>query len=192
MNISDKEREIILSHIRGHKVYNTKAKNLFEMLSKSVDSMSNEEAYEILRVSKIYPENKDIDENKITDVMKVMIRYINRFFGVFGEFKYPDDSVDRSFKFFDDKVNYYNALVEELNSKEFNFTKIRVLLALEKIFSDYQELSKCQGLVDINGYIRNNINQMVIKQVRIAANEDMKQREYFLRGLDKKKTRKRG
>lgn len=169
-----------------------KSKAIFELVNKCIDNMSVEEAKEILRVSKKYPENSDIDENKLTDVIKVIIRYIGRFYMVFHDFQYSYEVSVGVYEYYNKRISYYGTIIEELNSDAFTYNKLRVMLASEKIFSDYQELSDCQGLAMINSYIRDNIYSIVSSKLRAIVNSDIIKRDYYLHCDDKKKKRSRG
>ena len=67
------------------------------------------------------------------------------------------------------------------------------MLACEKMFMDYQELSECQGLAEVNEYIRSNIYDIIIKRLQLNISDDMVKREYYLRNgaLNRKRSRGR-
>lgn len=192
MNISNSDRELLIKNYYGCKMVDIKSKTIFDLVNKSIDDMTEEEAKEILRVSKKYPKNSDIDENKLTDVVKVIVRYIGGFYMVFREFQYPYDGLGGMYEFYNKKINYYATIIEELNSDAFTYNKLIVMLASENVFSDYQELSDCQGLAMINSYIRENIYSIVSSKLQAIVNEDIIKRDYYLRCDNKKKKRSRG
>lgn len=189
MNITDKDREAMGGYINTHKTYNCYTKDILEILNSCINNISYEEAMEILRVSKKYSENNDIDENKVSEVIKVITRYINRFFNLFSVFKYNDTGLVRNYDFYNDKVNYYNQLLADFESDKFNFTKVRAVLASEELFSNYQELSDCQGLTEVNAYIRKNICSIITIQIKKSVKDDIRQRQYFIRSGNKRKIR---
>lgn len=192
MNISSNDRELLIKNYYGYKMGDIKSKAIFKLVNKCIDNMSVDEAKEILRVSKKYPENSDIDENKLTDVIKVIIRYIGRFYMVFHDFQYSYEGSVGVYEYYNKRISCYGAIIEELNSDAFTYNKLRVMLASEKIFSDYQELSDCHGLAMINSYIRDNIYSIVSSKLRAIVNSDIIKRDYYLRCDNKKKKRSRG
>lgn len=192
MNISNDDRELLIKNYYGCKMIDIKSKAIFELVNKAIDDMTEEEAKKILRVSKKYPENNDIDENKLTDVIKVIVRYIGRFYMAFHEFQYSYDGSYGMYEYYNKRIDYYGTIIEELNSDTFTYNKLIMMLASEKIFSDYQELSDCQGLAMINSYIRENIYSIVGSKLRAIVNEDIIKRDYYLRCDNKKKKRSRG
>lgn len=192
MNISNDDRELLIKNYYGCKMIDIKSKAIFELVNKAIDDMTEEEAKKILRVSKKYPENNDIDENKLTDVIKVIVRYIGRFYMAFHEFQYSYDGLCGMCEYYNKRIDYYGTIIEELNSDTFTYNKLIMMLASEKIFSDYQELSDCQGLAMINSYIRENIYSIVGSKLRAIVNEDIIKRDYYLRCDNKKKKRSRG
>lgn len=192
MNISNDDRELLIKNYYGCKMIDIKSKAIFELVNKAIDDMTEEEAKKILRVSKKYPENNDIDENKLTDVIKVIVRYIGRFYMAFQEFQYSYDGSYGMYEYYNKRIDYYGTIIEELNSDTFTYNKLIMMLASEKIFSDYQELSDCQGLAMINSYIRENIYSIVGSKLRAIVNEDIIKRDYYLRCDNKKKKRSRG
>ena len=192
MNISSNDRELLIKNYYEYKMVDIKSKAIFELVNKCIDNMSVEEAKEILKVSKKYPENSDIDENKLTDVIKVIIRYIGRFYMVFHDFQYSYEGSVGVYEYYNKRISYYGAIIEELNSDAFTYNKLRVMLAFEKIFSDYQELSDCHGLAMINSYIRDNIYSIVNNKLQAIVNNDINKRDYYLHCDDKKKKRSRG
>ena len=192
MNISGNDKELLIKNYYGFKMVDIKSKAMFELVNKCIDNMSVEEANEILKVSKKYPENSDIDENKLTDVIKVIIRYIGRFYMVFHDFQYSYEGSCGMYEYYNKRISCYGAIIEELNSDAFTYNKLRVMLASEKIFSDYQELSDCHGLAMINSYIRDNIYSIVSSKLRAIVNNDINKRDYYLHCDDKKKKRSRG
>lgn len=192
MNISSNDRELLIKNYYGYKMVDIKSKAIFELVYKAIDDMTDEEAKKILRVSKKYPENNDIDENKLTDVIKVIVRYIGRFCMAFHEFQYSYDGSCGMYEYYNKRIDYYETIIEELNSDTFTYNKLIMMLASEKIFSDYQEFSDCQGLAMINSYIRENIYSIVGSKLRAIVNEDILKRDYYLRCDNKKKRRSRG
>lgn len=192
MNISNDDRELLIKNYYGCKMIDIKSKAIFELVNKAIDDMTEKEAKKILRVSKKYPENNDIDENKLTDVIKVIVRYIGRFYMAFHEFQYSYDGSCGMYEYYNKRIDYYGTIIEELNSDTFTYNKLIMMLASEKIFSDYQELSDCQGLAMINSYIRENIYSIVGSKLRAIVNEDIIKRDYYLRCDNKKKKRSRG
>lgn len=192
MNISSNDRELLIKNYYEYKMVDIKSKAIFELVNKCIDNMSVEEAKEILKVSKKYPENSDIDESKLTDVIKVIIRYIGRFYMVFHDFQYSYEGSVGVYEYYNKRISYYGTIIEELNSDAFTYNKLRVMLASEKIFSDYQELSDCQGLAMINSYIRDNIYSIVNNKLQAIVNDNINKRDYYLRCDNKKKKRSRG
>ena len=192
MNISNSDRELLIKNYYGCKMVDIKSKAIFELVNKAIDDMTDDEAKKILRVSKKYPENNDIDENKSTDVIKVIVRYIGRFYMTFREFQYSYDGPCGMYEYYKNRIDYYGTVIEELNSDTFTYNKLIVMLASEKIFIDHQELSDCQGLAMINSYIKDNIYSIVGSKLRAIVNEDIIKRDYYLCCYNKKKKRSRG
>ena len=187
MYLSDSDSKLILKYISNGRSYDLNTKYVFELLNNCVDRMTDEEAKEILRVSKKYPENEDIDECRSINVVKVIARYFGRFCGIVRSFQYPYSNGAKNYDYYNDKIKYCNSIIDELSCEEFTFSKIKAMLACEKIFMDYQELSECQGLTEVNEYIRNNIYDIIIKKLQLNITEDMIKREYYLRNGIKKR-----
>lgn len=192
MYISDNDSKQILKYISNGRSYDLNAKSALELLNKCIDGMTDEEAKAILRVSKKYPENEDIDESKSISVVKVITRYIGRFCGIAHSFQYPYSNGAKNYDYYNDKIKYYGSIIDELGSEEFTFSKIRAMLACEKIFMDYQELSECQGLAEVNEYIRSNIYDIIIKRLQLNISDDMVKREYYLQNGTLNRKRSRG
>ncbi len=188
MQTSDSDKELLIRNYYGCKANDIKSNTIFELISKSIDEMTEEEAREILRASKKYPENEDIDENKMTDVMKVIVRYIGRFHTVFCNFEYPHADVLPSAEFYTDRIKYYSTIIDELNGDDFTYSKLIVMLASEKTLGDYQELSACQGLALINDYIRKNIYGITADKLQLIVRSDISRRIYY----SNKKRKSRG
>ena len=191
MNISEKDREYVLKAINGAGVYFKGSKSIGELINGCINNMSYEEAMEIVKTSKKYIEFKGIDDSKASDVVKVLVKYVNKFYATFSEFKCPDVSTSTLLEFYNNRVNYYDMLIEELNSDNFTFSKIKVMLVFEKIFVDYQELSECSGLSDINNYIRENMYSIISILANITVMDDLKNRDYYLYHREKSSKRKR-
>lgn len=191
MNISEKDKEIMLNEVNFSEVYKKKSKSILELINNCIDNMSYEEAMEILRVSKKYEEFSEIDDKKITEVVKVIVRYVNKFYATFSEFRCSDVGVERNYEFYNNRVNYYSTIIEELNSEDFNFSKIKTMLVFEKIFVDYQELSDCSGLSEINNYMRNNMYSIISKYASLIVKDSLKLRDYYLYDKGSKNSRKK-
>lgn len=192
MYISDSDSKQILKYISNGRSHDLNAKSALELLNKCIDGMTDEEVKEILRVSKKYPENEDIDESRSISVVKVITRYIGRFCGIAHSFQYPYVSGTKNYDYYNSKIKYCSSIIEELGSEEFTFSKIKAMLACEKIFMYYQELSECQGLAEVNEYIRSNIYDIIIKKLRLNISDDMVKREYYLRNGTLNRKRSRG
>lgn len=191
MYISDSDSKLILKYISNGRSNDLNAKSVLELLNKCIDEMTDEEVREILRVSKKYPENADVDEDRSINVVKVISRYLGRFYGIWYSFQYPYVKGEKNYDYYNKKIKYCNSVIEELSSDDFTFSKIKAMLACEKVFSDYQELSECQGLVEVNEYIRSNIYDIVIKKLQLGLSEDVRKREYYLQNGIKKRSRGR-
>ena len=192
MYISDNDSKQILKYISNGRSHDLNTKSALELLNKCIDGMTDEEAKEILRVSKKYPENEDIDESKSISVVKVITRYIGRFCGIAYSFQYPYVTGSKNYDYYNSKIKYYGSIIDELSCEEFTFSKIKAMLACEKIFMDYQELSECQGLAEVNEYIRSNIYDIIIKKLRLNISDDMVKREYYLQNGTLNRKRSRG
>lgn len=193
MYLSDSDSKLILKYISNGHSHDLNIKSVLELLNNCVDRMTDEEAKEILRVSKKYPENEDIDECRSINVVKVIARYFGRFCGIVHSFQYPYSNGAKNYDYYNSKIKYCSSIVEELSSEEFTFSKVRAMLACEKIFMDYQELSECQGLTEVNEYIRNNIYDIIVKRMQLSISDDIRKRGYCLQiGTLNNKKRSRG
>ncbi len=193
MYLSDSDSKLILKYISNGRSYDLNTKSILELLNKCIDGMTDEEVKEILMVSKKYPENEDIDVSRGISVVKVITRYIGRFCGLAYIFQYPYAKGGKNYDYYNSKIKYCNSIVEELSSEEFTFSKVRAMLACEKIFMDYQELSECQGLTEVNEYIRKNIYDIIVKRLQLSISDDIRKRGYCLQiGTLNNKKRSRG
>lgn len=192
MYISDSDSKLILKYISNGRSYDLYTKSILELLNKCIDGMTDEEVKEILMVSKKYPENEDIDESRGISVVKVITRYIGRFCGIMYIFQYPYSKGEKNYDYYNNRIKYCNSIIEELGSDEFTFSKLKAMLACEKIFMDYQELSECQGLAEVNEYIRRNIYDIIIKKMQLSVSEDIGKREYYLQNGTLNRKRSRG
>ena len=192
MNISGNDKELLIKNYYEYKMVDIKSKAMFELVNKCIDDMTEEEAKKILRVSKKYPENSDIDESKLTDVIKVVLRYIGKFYLIFRLFQYSYADSLSCLEYVSKRAKYYSTIVDELNTEDFTYSKVRVMLASEKIFSDFQELSDCQGLAMINSYISDNIYSIVCSKLQAIVNKDIIKKDYYLRKGTGVKKRSRG
>lgn len=192
MYISNSDKELILKHILSKKSKELKTKSISEIIERSIEEMTVEDAKEILKVSKKYSDNEDIDVNKNEDVIKVLVRYICRLCSVFYELKYPYASSQKSYDYYTSKIKYHTSTIDELKSDEFTYSKMTILLAVEKILTDYQELSNCHGLEIINEYIRNNIYSITIRKIERIIENDIRSREFYIQNSALSRKNRRG
>lgn len=192
MYISDNDSNLILKYISNGRSYVLSTKSMFELLNKCIDGMTDEDVKEILMIAKKYPENEDIDVNKSISVVKVIARYIGRFCGLASIFKYPYINGAKNYDYYNSKIKYCGSIVEELSSEELTFSKVSLMLACEKVFMDYQELSECQGLAVVNEYIRQNIYDVIIRKIQLDISNDIIKKEFYSGSSTLNKKRSRG